>query len=149
MSDTTFRRAAAGDLDAQRQMISDALTLKRMRTCTERAGLEWALFWARLVITRGTLADHDRYEQLLYECTLEAQSRGDVEEVQDYMAEQITGLNARAANGDAGAALRLETIVANVSSDVLDHARSLEEFQQALDGRGVTPCADATGDGCG
>lgn len=140
MDYATFHSAACGDLEAQRRMISNDRALDYATgEVPPRDALLWRLFWARMIATRGALADLEEYALVLFECQLDAQARGDANELRALTAELVVSLDARASAGDESAALQLDRVAANVSVDVMEYAKLICQARAALDAAEVAP----------
>lgn len=132
---TVFDQAAAGDLDAQRAMIDQALEMGRLGVSSRRGSLEWALFWARLAQANGDERDEQRLVDVLYACMTHACERRAEDEATDHVSELIARHDRLAEDGDDDAAAQLATLLRAAPVHMVERAKALSSYWRDVEDR--------------
>jgi hypothetical protein len=122
--DTPFRRAAHGDLAAQRLLMNDYLMVAYQEPDRARWALDQAEHYARMCALNGEDIDRKTVVQVLALIADHAQTVGDHGLRQEKLSEIVAILSVLADDGDEFAARSLNDFVALGDGSVMGVARS-------------------------
>jgi len=122
---TVIKRAAGGDINAQRQLLTAFLLAGHADPASWGAMLDEAEMWARMAAANGIAQDYINLVIVLGLRASEARERGDASLSCQFEAEGISIVLMLADEGDAAAAAMLPGLLGRTDAQVVTHAKSL------------------------
>lgn len=122
---TIVKRAAGGDVNAQRQLLTAFLLAGHADPASWGKMLDEAEVWARMAAANGIRQDYVNLVTVLGLRAVDAQGRGDVDSSRQFEAEGVAIVLMLADEGDAAAAAMLPGLLERTDTEVVTHARSL------------------------
>ena len=122
---TVIKRAAGGDINAQRQLLTAFLLAGHADPASWGTMLDEAEVWARMAAANGISQDYINLVIVLGLRASEARGRGDASLSCQFEAEGISIVLMLADEGDTAAAAMLPGLLERADTEVVTHARSL------------------------